>query len=104
MVTRGLFPRLGLDHCVRSELSPELEQGLEADAVQGPRTNCTSWLTLLHTPPYPTHTLGTEIHAKNARYWLLALPILQVEADLTPHSLAPHAGHHTLPLILQARS
>lgn len=36
MVTHGLFPRLGLDHCVRSELSPELEQGLEADAVQDP--------------------------------------------------------------------
>lgn len=79
MVTRGLFPRLGLDHYVGRELSSELEQGLEADAMQESRPHFTSWLTPLHTPPYPTHTLGTEIHAKNARYWLLALTILQVE-------------------------
>lgn len=79
MVTRGLFPRLGLDHYVGSELSPELKQGLEANAMQESRTHCTSWLTALHASSYPTHTLGTEIHAKNARYWLLALTILHVE-------------------------
>jgi hypothetical protein len=49
----------------------------------------------------PLHTLGTEIHAKkkkknreNARYWLLALTILQVGHDT-------HAGHHTLARILK---
>lgn len=35
MVTRGLFPRLGLDHCVRSEQSPELEEGLGSGCNAG---------------------------------------------------------------------
>lgn len=66
MVTRGLFPRLGLDHCVRSEQSPELEEGL------GSGCNAGIPHTVAHTslPPWT--------HAKNARYSLLALMLLQV--------------------------
>lgn len=78
MVTRGLFPRLGLDHCVRSELSPELEQGLGSGCNAGiPQALHFTAHTVAHTS-LPMHTLGTEIHAKNARYSLLELMILQV--------------------------
>lgn len=79
MVTRGLFPRLGLDHCIRSELSPEQKQG---GSRQESRAHHTSWLTPRHTPPYPAHTLGTEIHAKRARYWHLVQAILHVEHNI----------------------
>lgn len=56
MVTRGLFPRLGLDHCIRSELSPEQEQGGSRRCAGIPRAMHFMAHTMAHTSLSRAHT------------------------------------------------